>query len=63
MVAQDVKKQLSEIGISDSDLSVVNVLKDDGVIVPKGEKYYGISYIEYIPLLIKYCQMLKEIKN
>ena len=64
MVAQDVKKQLSEIGISDSDLSVVNVLKDDGVIVPKGEKYYGISYIEYIPLLIKYCQMLKkEIKK
>lgn len=64
MIAQDVKKQLAEMGVSNSYLSVVNVLKDDGVIVPKGEKYYGISYIEYIPLLIKYCQMLKkEIKK
>ncbi|RKI37283.1 hypothetical protein D7V86_24840 [bacterium D16-51] len=60
MVAQDVKEQLKKMGISDGDLSVVNVLKDDGVIVPKGEKYYGISYIEYIPILIKYCQMLKR---
>ncbi len=62
MIAQDVKKQLIKMGLSEEEFSIIsNIQKYDknGNLI--GENYYGISYTEYIPALIKYCQNLKKL--
>lgn len=55
LIAQDVNNQLLNFGIKEESYFLVNKMENG---------YYGISYTEYIPILIKYCQMLKtEIKE
>ena len=57
-IAQDVLETLDSIGIKENS-SLVQKIKGKEI----GEEYYGVSYDEYIPLIIAYCQYLKKCIN
>lgn len=52
-IAQNILKN-----IKDKDLGIIDYSKNND-----GDYVYGISYTEYIPLLIAYCQYLKKCIN
>lgn len=58
VIAQDVQGLLSTMGMSKEKFSVVDNIK-----CAEGDSvadYYGINYIEFIPILVKYCQGMKK---
>lgn len=60
VIAQDVIGLFNTMGLSDEDFSIVTTLHDydkQGNLI---DSYYGINYIEFIPILVKYCQGLKK---
>jgi len=58
VIAQDVQGLLFAMGMSKEKFSVVDNIK-----CTEGDSmadYYGINYIEVIPILVKYCQGMKK---
>ena len=60
LIAQDVEQQLYSMGLNTKDFAGIIMYDKEVEDVKTGEIGYGLRYEEYIPIIIKYAQLLKS---